>query len=172
MESTLKNNFMEKYFKTIEGKYVNIVNHTVEYLNKYPNVEIFVGTDSQTEHGYTMYATTIVYRYGTRGAHYIVFKEQVDREKVEYNRLYNEGVRTIEAANILKNEIPSLNPILEFDYADVNKTISTQLVNAFRGYYEDTRFKSSNPISTRAANNECRKTSNMFKLEEALKQAA
>jgi predicted RNase H-related nuclease YkuK (DUF458 family) len=160
---------MEKYFKTIEGKYINIVTHTLEQLNKWPNLKIFISTDSQSMSDFTRYATTIVYRYGTRGAHYIVFKEEVPRERVEYTRLYNEGMRTYEAWEILTKEIP-VNPILEFDYADVKKTISSNLVSVFRGY-PNAVFKSGQMIASKAADHECRIGSNIFNIEEALKLA-
>jgi predicted RNase H-related nuclease YkuK (DUF458 family) len=161
---------MEKYFKTVEGKYVNIVKHTLEQLNKWDDLRIYVGTDSQSESDFTMYATTICFRYGNRGAHYIVFKEKVPRVRVEYMRLYDEGLRTLAASKFLNDEL-QIFPFLEFDYADVKKTVSSNLVSVFKGY-QNARFKSEEMIATRAANHECRKESNMFNLEEALKQAA
>jgi predicted RNase H-related nuclease YkuK (DUF458 family) len=160
---------MERYFKKVDGSYVNIIKHTLEQLNLYPDLKIHIGTDSQTEAN-TIYATTICYRYGTRGAHYIVFKEEVDRVKVEYMRLYDEGMRTLEAARLLTDELP-VSPILEFDYNDLKKTLSSNLVSSFKGYH-NARFKSEDMIATRAANHECRKRSNMFNIEEALKEAA
>lgn len=161
---------MEKYFKTIDGQYVNIVKHTLEQLQKWPDLRIHIGTDSQSEHGKTIYATTIVYRYGTRGAHYVVFKEMVKREKVHYTRLYNEGLRTLEAMQLLTAEL-SVAPVMEFDYADVKKTLSSSLVSVFKGY-PGAVFKSSEMLATKASNHECRKESNMFNLEQALKEAA
>jgi predicted RNase H-related nuclease YkuK (DUF458 family) len=162
---------MEKYFKKVTGEYVNIVNHTIEQLNKWPNLQIHIATDSQSMSNVTRYATTIVYRYGLRGAHYIVFKEEVSRERVEYTRLYNEGIRTYEAWEILTKEIPSISPILEFDYNDVKKTQSSSLVQAFRGY-PNAVFKSGKMIAAKAADHECRMGNNMFVLEIALKEAA
>lgn len=162
---------MEKYFKTIQGEYINIVKHTIEQLNKWPDLKIHIATDSQSMGSITRYATTIVYRYGLRGAHYVIFKEEVPRERVEYTRLYNEGIRTYEAWEILTKEIPSISPILEFDYNDVKKTQSSSLVSAFRGY-PNAVFKSGQMIASKAADHECRCGRNIFNLEAALNQAA
>lgn len=161
---------MEKYFKTVGGKYINIVKHTLEQLNKWPDLKIHIGTDSQTEGDSTIFATTITYRYGTRGAHYVVFKEAVPRMKVDYMRLLDEGTRTVEVWQMLTNELP-VSPILEFDYNDMKKTLSSNLVSSFKGY-PNARFKSSEMLATRAANHECRRSNNMFNLEQALREAA
>lgn len=163
---------MEKYFKTIDGQYVNIVKHTLEQLNKWPDLKIYISTDSQSFSGFTRYATVIVYRYGTRGAHYIVFKEEAaPKERVEFVRLYNEGVRTVEVAQILRDELSVIADGLEFDYADVRKTVSSALVSSFKGYL-NAKFKSSNMIASKAADHECRRGSNIFNIELALKEAA
>ena len=161
---------MERYFKTVDGKYVNIVKHTLEQIEKYPNLQIYVGTDSQTMGGHTVYATTICFRYGTRGAHYVVFKEEVARVSDDFMRLWDEGRRTIETAAILTDELP-VSVYLEFDYNDYAKTVSNKLVSSFKGY-QNARFKSCEMIATRAANHECRNRSNLFKLEEVTLIAA
>lgn len=148
---------MDKYFKTEQGERVNIIEHTLEQLNKWPSLTIRVGTDSQTYSSITRYVTTIVYRYGNRGAHYIYFMEDVPRVKIDYNRLYDEGLRTIEASEMLTGEIPISIEALEFDYADVKKTLSSQLVSAFRNWGTfKAEFKSNNMIATKAADHICR----------------
>lgn len=163
---------MEKYFKTIEGKYVNLINHTIEQLEKWPDLSIRISTDSQSSGYVTTYATVIVFRYGKRGAHYVVFKEEVPRERVEYMRLYNEGMRTLDAEKILTESIPSIRiDALEFDFSDIKKTISTSLVGVFKGYNNAT-FKSDSMVASKAADHECRRSSNLFDMEEALLQVA
>jgi predicted RNase H-related nuclease YkuK (DUF458 family) len=74
---------MEKYFKTEQGLTVNIVEHTLQELEKWPNLVIRIGTDSQNYSSITRYVTTIVYRYGNRGAHYIFYKQDLPRVKIE-----------------------------------------------------------------------------------------
>jgi len=164
---------MEKYFKTIKGDYINIVKHTIEQLNKWPDLKIYISTDSQSHSNITRYATCIVYRYGTRGAHYVVFKEEVprfSRNDKEFTRLYEEGIRTLAASKIFQDEL-SIYPVMEFDYANIKDTLSSKMVGIFKGYTNSV-FKGGEMIASKAADHECRCGSNMFNLEVALKQAA
>lgn len=149
---------MDKYFKTEQGERVNIVEHTLQQIEKWPNLIIRVGTDSQNYSSVTRYVTTIIYRYGHRGAHYIYYREEVPRIKIEFNRLYDEGVRTIEAAELLTSEIPVAIEALEFDYADTKKTISSQLVSIFKNWGSfRAEFKSGEQLATKAADHICRR---------------
>lgn len=152
---------MEKYFKNEQKELVNAVEHTLQQIDKWSSLKIYIGTDSQNYSHLTRYVTTIVYRYGNRGAHYIYYKEDVPRIKSEYLRLYDEGVRTIQAWEMLTSEIPISVESLEFDYADVKKTISSKLVKDFKGWTEGLQqkavFKSGQMIATRAADHLCRK---------------
>lgn len=149
---------MEKYFRTEKNELVNIVEHTLEQLEKYPNLKVRIGTDSQNFGANTRYVTTIVYRYNKNGAHYIYYKENVPRLRVEYNRLFDEGVRTIEAASLLQEELPVEIEALEFDFNDTKKTLSNQLVNVFKNWGNFTaEFKSGNMIATKAADHICRR---------------
>lgn len=157
---------MEKYFKTEEGELVNIIEHTLDQLKKWPDLTIRIGTDSQNytfkekgkKRAISRYVTTIVYRYGHRGAHYIYYKEEVPRVRSEWTRLYDEGIRTIEAADLLQAEIPVKIDALEFDYADVKKTLSSQLVQTFKNWGGfKAEFKSGEMLACKAADHVCRR---------------
>ena len=149
---------MEKYFKTEQGELVNIVEHTLDQIEKWPNLRIRIGTDSQNYSGITRYVTTIVYRYGNRGAHYIFYREDIPRIKNEWIRLYDEGLRTIAAADMLQSEIPVAIEALEFDYNDNKKTLSSQLVQTFKSWDGFTAaFKSGEMLACKAADHICRR---------------
>lgn len=152
---------MDKYFRTQEGELVNIVEHTLEQIEKWPHLKIYVGTDSQSEGPDTTYITCIVYRYGHRGAHFIYSKEvqDRDRDKSQYMRLYGEGLRTLETHDLLTETIPVSVESLEFDYADVAKTLSSKLVSAFKGY-KMAVFKSGQMIACKAADHILRHPNN------------
>lgn len=149
---------MDKYFRTEEGERVNVVEHTLQQVEKWPNLTIRIGTDSQNYSGITRYVTAVVYRYGHRGAHYIFFREEVPRVRNEWNRLYDEGIRTVQAAEILTSEIPIAIEALEFDYNDNKKTLSSQLVNIFKNWGDfKAAFKSGDMLACKAADHICRK---------------
>lgn len=154
---------MDKYFTTEEGKRVNIIEHTLEQLEKWPNLKIYIATDSQDRAGISRYATAIVYRYGHRGAHYIFFKEEVPRVRDMYSRLYDEAVRTIETAQLIDAEIPIAFEALEFDFNHVPKFNSNRLVSAIGGWVKGLNyravFKNSDKdfmIAAKAADHICR----------------
>lgn len=138
------------------GSKVDIVTHTLEQLKLWSSLKIYIGTDSQDDGADTSYATAIVYRYGNRGAHVIFYKENVKRVRDTFTRLYNEGVRTIETAKLIQEEIPAIKfEALEFDYADVAKTESSPVVGALRGWAQGLgfkySFKSGEQLATKAA---------------------
>lgn len=145
----------------MEGKLVNIVEHTFEQIRKHPNVKIYIGTDSQDKDGYSHYATCIVYRYGRNGAHFIYSRESITRIQDMFTRLYTEGVRTVETAELIRTEVPSISfEALEFDYADVAKTMSTRVVSSLKGWVKglgmNPSFKGGEKISTKCADHVCR----------------
>lgn len=153
---------MKKYFKTENGEKVNIVEHTLEQIETFQNISIRIGTDSQDYSDSTYYVTTIVYRYGTRGAHYIYYKEKLPRIRDMYSRLFDEARRTIETAQLIDNEIPVAFEGLEFDYNNIPKFQSNRLVSSVRGWVLGLNykpiFKGSLMIATRAADHIIRKS--------------
>lgn len=161
---------MDRYFRQEDGSRVNIVEHTLEQIQKWPNLKIYLATDSQDEGQVTVYATVIVYRYGRRGAHFIYFKEEVPRIRDMYTRLYNEGVRTIEAADILSKDIPIQFAGLEFDYNYIPKWASHKLISAIGGWVKGLNYKAifKNTgdyimIASKAADHVCRNNGNQYK---------
>lgn len=146
---------MEKYFRTQNGDRVNVVEHTLEQIEKWPNLKMYIGTDSQDEGAFTKYVTTIVYRYGSRGAHIVYLKDEIPRVKDIFTRLYNEGVKTIEIATMVTDEIPVSFEALEFDYADVKKTQSSKVVSSLKGWTKginmNCSFKSGEQLATKAS---------------------
>ena len=157
---------MKKYFRTKDGKLVNIVEHTLEQLRLYPNLKVYVGTDSQDYGKITRYVTTIVYRYRSNGAHFIYFLEEVPVIRDMFTRLYTEGVRTVETAELIRAEIPIAFEALEFDYNDMHKTLSSRVISALKGWVKglnmNAHFKSGGQLATKSADHICRHPS-MYK---------
>lgn len=158
---------MEKWFTTQQGQKVNIVEHTLEQINKWPNMKIYIGTDSQDKKNsakgkrrVTVYTTCICYRYGYRGAHFIYYREKVPLIKDMYSRLYDEAVRTIATAQLIDSEIPVAFEALEFDYNHIPKWASNKLLSAVGGWVKglnyNAKFKGGEVISTKAADHVCR----------------
>lgn len=159
---------MDKYFETEQGTKVNIIDHILEQLEKWPSLKIYIATDSQDQGKFTEYATCIVFRYGYRGAHYIFQMGKVPRVRDTYTRLYNESVRTVETAELIKESLPAVNiEALEFDYNDIKKHFSNKLVSAINGWVKGlgyrTVFKNRGDdmmIAAKAADHKCRHKGN------------
>lgn len=148
----------------------NIIEHTLEQLAKQENLRIYIATDSQVHKKTIAFATVIVYRYGRRGAHYIYKLEDIAKppkkkkpiDELVYERLFEEGVRTIDAASILKEAIPALSiESLEFDYNELSKTKSQRLISTMKGWaiglgFNPT-FKCGEMIAIKAGDHICRK---------------
>lgn len=152
--------FMDKYFRLENGERINVIEHTLEQIKLWPNLKMFIATDSQDQGQYSKYATVIVYRYGTRGAHYVYYREDVPRCKDMFTRLYDEAVRTIETAQMIDEEIPVSFEALEFDYNNLPKHNSNKLLSSIRGWVKGLNykpvFKGSDLIAAKAADHVCR----------------
>lgn len=151
---------MDKFFKQENGEKVNIVQHTLEQLQLWPNLKIYLGTDSQDYGPVSKYATVIVYRYGQRGAHYIYYVEEVPKQRDMFTRLFEEASRTIETAQLLDSEIPISFEALEFDYNHIPRFNSNRLLSQVRGWVTGLNykavFKGGDMIAAKAADHVCR----------------
>ena len=130
-----------KYYRTEEGKLVDIIEHSVEQIKAFPDLKIFIGTDSQNYGGNTVYATVVVFRYGLRGAHYIYNKVKVPRIRDHFTRLYKEGELSIECAEYIQTNSSIKVHAVEFDYNNKKVTKSTNLVPVLKGWAESLGYK-------------------------------
>ena len=124
---------MDRFFTTKEGIKVDVIDHTLEQIKAFPNLKMYAGTDAQDYGSITRFATVIVYRYNTRGAHFVYFKEEVKRMNM-FQRLWSEGQRTIEAASMIMEELPIAFAAVEFDYNNIPKWASHKLVKDIGGW--------------------------------------
>ena len=151
---------MEKYFRTESGERVNVVEHTLEQLKLWPNLKIYISTDSQDYKEKSKFATVVVYRYGKRGAHYVYNIREFPRYPTMYQRLYDEAVHTIETAQMIDSEIPVAFEALEFDYNSIPKHNSNKLLSSIKGWVLGLNynpvFKGDEMIASKAADHCCR----------------
>lgn len=156
---------MDRFFRTQEGKRVDVVDHTLEQIKMHPNLRMYVGTDAQDYGDTTRFATVIVYRYDMKGAHFIYQKEDVKPRMTMFLRLWSEGQRTIEAASLVMEELPSIAFTgVEFDYNNIPKWASHKLIKDIGGWAQGlkmrTVFKNNKTgdcmIATKAADHVCR----------------
>ena len=149
-----------KLFRKVSGEKVDVVKHTLEIIKNNPSVEIHIGTDSQSEGDKTTYVTAIAYRFGTKGVHYIYWKEKIPRVRNRYNKLFRETELTIEVAEWFTKQIKSVRVELDFDYNKDERFWSQKLVSSTKGWAEGLGYKVNikpvKQIATRAADYHCR----------------
>lgn len=162
---------MDKYFRTEDGERVNILDHCREVLAEHPDAEILVGTDSQNSKSKSYYSTAVVFRYGTRGAHYVYNNEIVPKIKDLFTRLFKECEYSVEIAEFISKNSAYKVSAIELDFNDFKKTKSTPLISATKGWCESLGYravlKSGEMIACKAADHIVRKIK-----EKRRKQAA
>jgi len=151
---------MDKYFRSESGDLVNIIDHCLEQIRTYPNLQVYIATDSQNYGSKSVYVTAVVFSYGLRGAHYVYKKERIPRINNIFNRLFKEAEFTIEAAELITSEIPVAIEALEFDFNNKKVTKSTNLVASTVGWAQSlgykARVKPDEMIAAKAADHLCR----------------
>lgn len=103
---------MEKIFKTLgDKKQINLIPYISQYIKKYPDATILIGTDSQNKKSNTLYAICVVlYRPG-KGGHVLFSKIETPRirgfKKDEFDkvRLLNETWYSVEIAEKIREEL-------------------------------------------------------------------
>ena len=152
-------NFIKR-FRTVNGVYVNIIDHVLESLKKNTNVQVHVGTDSQNISQETIYVTVIAFRYDNNGVHYILHKQKIPRINDIWTRLWKETEMTIEVAEWLKAQLPYLKITIDMDFNDDVFWKSNQLISASKGWAQSLGYKvNTKPapqIATKAADYNCR----------------
>jgi predicted RNase H-related nuclease YkuK (DUF458 family) len=158
---------MDKYFRTSDGKIVDILDYSVIQLQKNPNTRIFIGCDSQVFGPEIKYVLCIVYRSENRGGHYIykTIKKNRPPRSVPENiqveqRLSEEVYMTMELATYIKMNSSIELECVEFDFNEEESHLSNKLIGMSTGWARGmgfkTRIKPEELIACKAADHICR----------------
>lgn len=145
-------------FRTLYGKPIeNIISYITEYISERNNVEILIGTDSQSYSNVeTVFGVAIALYIPGKGAHVLCTREVVPIERTLSTRLLKEVWKSIEIAEYLKdNGLPKpkwididLNP----DPRYKSNSVLRQAVGMVEGMGYKVRYKQLGAMSTYAAN--------------------
>lgn len=145
-------------FRTLYGKeIVDIVGYIKEYLSTREDVEILIGSDSQS-YGQkkTIYGVVIALYTKGKGAHVLCSRETVPMERVLSTRLMNEVWKSLEVAEFLKeNGLPKAKWIdidLNPDPKYKSNVALRQAVGLVEGMGYKVRYKHFGALMTYAAN--------------------
>ena len=145
-------------FRTLYGKPIeNIISYITEYISERNNVEILIGTDSQSYSNVeTVFGVAIALYTPGKGVHVLCTREVVPIERTLSTRLLKEVWKSIEIAEYLKdNGLPKpkwididLNP----DPRYKSNSVLRQAVGMVEGMGYKVRYKQLGAMSTYAAN--------------------
>ena len=153
---------IKKYFKSIDGKTVDIVDFCQQKCAN--NTTLYVGTDSVVTNNQTVFVTVVAIRFGkpqdktAKGGTFCYLINRVPRHKDKLQRLREEAHVTMEMVLYLEdNYIPV--DIVEFDYNsdplhDSNKVISETGYATGLGY--KITVKPDEQVAVKAADHICR----------------
>jgi len=147
---------MEKVFKTlVTHKEVELISYVKEYKERFPDVEVLVGCDSQNRKKETVYAIVVGLYTPGKGAHVLYSKFFIQRERDNVVRLLNEVWHSVETAEQIKNEIGIKATWIDIDLNPDPKYRSNQAlasaVGVVTGMGYNVRHKGNSPVMTYAA---------------------
>ena len=110
---------MNRVFKNwANNKPVSLIKYILDYVQKYPDTKIYVGTDSQNSGLNTVYVTTIVLRQGLRGGHILYNYHKISIIKDFWSRLWRETELSLEIAQFISDNSPLQIEAIDLDYND------------------------------------------------------
>jgi predicted RNase H-related nuclease YkuK (DUF458 family) len=120
---------------------VDLGPYSKEMILKYPEVKIFVGSDSQNYATKTLYATTVVFRFVNAGAHVIFHRESTPLVVDMWTRLWGELQRSIDVAGYLKFECDVPIEQIDLDLNSDPDFRSNRVFQAAVGYAQSLGYK-------------------------------
>ena len=145
-------------FKTLHGKPIpDIVTYIKEYLEERENVDLLVGSDSQSfSNARTVYGVVIALYTQGKGAHVLCTRDVVPFEVDTSTRLMNEVWKAVEVAEYLReNGLPKASFIdidLNPDPKYRSNKVLRQAVGLVEGMGYKVRYKHNGAMITYSAN--------------------
>lgn len=124
-----------KFKKLTGAPQFELAPYVKEYLKaqRFHDVKMYMGCDSQTRNGKTTYATTLVFHVSSTGCHVIYKKEVLVEIKDMWTRLWMECEKSVEVALYLREHGIEIDTI-DLDYNIDPAKKSNKLVKAAVGY--------------------------------------
>ncbi len=126
---------MDRIFRSMgDRQEVELGPYTKDMISKFPNVKIYVGSDSQNYPKTSLYATTVVFRFENNGAHVIYHKEATPVVTDMWTRLWGELQRSIDVAGYLRFEWDIPIEQIDLDLNSDPEFKSNKVFQAAMGY--------------------------------------
>lgn len=127
---------MNLQFKTLQSrKPIDLVSYVTEYMKSNPDVEIYVGCDSQIHGPVTDYGVVVVLHKGKSGGHVLFSTDQRERINEKFTRLWLEVEYSLHVAELLRSAGISIK-YLDLDLNPDPRWSSNNVLRAAMGYVE------------------------------------
>lgn len=138
-----------------DRRVIDLVSYVTDYLQKFPNVELLVGCDSQNVRNETVFAAVVALYNPGKGAHVIFRKWRTPLERVRSVRLLNEVWYSVEIAEEIRNAgLPKVKYIdidLNPDPKYKSNEVFRQAVGLVEGMGYSVRYKTLGALVTHSA---------------------
>lgn len=131
----------DRKFRVMGGHVAHDVSDYVATMSQEENVEIHVGCDSQNYKRYTVYVTTVVFRFPENGAHVIYRRERVPKITDLWTKLWGETERSVDLANLILSECNVRVKQIDLDFNSDPAYPSQKLISASAGYITSLGFE-------------------------------
>lgn len=135
---------------------VDTINYIKQYCNKYKDVKIYIGTDSQTRRKITTYATVIVLHRRNFGCHILYDKQKIPKVESIWLKLWKEVEASTDLALWLRQNKIEVDCI-DLDINQNKDKVSNKLLKTsiayVRGYNFNCKFKPDTLPAIKAADN-------------------
>lgn len=118
------------------AKPIELDRYILDYLQRYPDCEVHVGSDSQNYRFHTVYVSAIVLRHMGKGAHELYAKTKVPVIRDMFMKLWLEMKRSIQLANHLKESLGIRIAQIHLDYNEDETYPSNKVLTAASGYVQ------------------------------------
>jgi uncharacterized protein len=124
-------------FQKCDGaKINNLKEYILDYLQQYPDVKIYIGTDSKRRKMKYVYISTLCFRHPSKGVHIIYQRNVFNMKSISsmFEKLWKEVVLSIDVLTYLLEFIDTDRIILDLDYNVVKECKSNMVHDSAIGW--------------------------------------
>ena len=126
---------MKAQYRKLDGTPVNdLAEYVKEYLVKYPEVALSVGSDSQNIGGSSLFATVVAFRHPGKGVHFVLTKKREPLNSDIITRLFKESEDSIETAEYLRAQNINHPITIDVDYNEDEQFKSHKVIPMVKGW--------------------------------------
>lgn len=131
---------MDAFIKMDTTQKIDLKSYIKSFISKHPDVEIYIGCDSQNYSKQTVYVSAVLFRFRKNGGHVIYRKEKVRKITALWPRLWGELERSVAVATFVREECNVPIKQIDLDFNKNPKFSSNTIYKAAVGYAESMGF--------------------------------